>query len=60
MKHQDLPPPQKLHTAPFLEKVMLILFSKGIILQHWLPQEPTVNGIYYANTLESHLRNAVQ
>jgi hypothetical protein len=38
---------------------MLILFSKGIILQHWLHQEPTANGVYYANTPEGHFRNAI-
>jgi hypothetical protein len=59
-KHKDLPTSKKLCTVPLAWKVMLILFSKGIILQHWLPQKQTVNGVYCANTLETHLRNAIQ
>jgi hypothetical protein len=41
---------------------MLILFFdlKGIIIQHLLPQKQTVNGVYYANTLKTHLGNTIQ
>jgi hypothetical protein len=48
-------------TAPSSGKVMPILFFdwKGIILRHWLLQKAAGNGIYYANTLKTHLRNAI-
>jgi hypothetical protein len=61
-KHKDSPAPKKFRTAPLSGKVMLILFFdlKGIILQHWLPQKQTVNGVYYANTLKTHLGNAIR
>jgi hypothetical protein len=33
----------------------IVFYSKGIILQQWPPWKQTVNDIYYANTLKSHL-----
>jgi hypothetical protein len=42
--------------------MMLILFfvSEGIILQHWLPQKQTLNGVYYACAFKIYLRKAIQ
>jgi hypothetical protein len=41
---------------------MVILFfdSEGHVLQHWLPQTQAVNGVYYENALQTHLRNVIQ
>jgi hypothetical protein len=37
----------------------IVFVSKGIILQYLLPQKKTLNGVYYANTLKTDLKNAV-
>jgi hypothetical protein len=52
---------KKFRTAPSSGEAKLILFfgSKGI-LQHWLPQNQTVNGVYCAYTLKTHSRNAIK
>ena len=41
---------------------MLLLFFDvhGMILQHWVSHGHTVNGDYYANILETHLRGAMR
>jgi hypothetical protein len=54
-KHEDLPLPKKFCTASLTGKIMLIpsFDSKGIILQQWLWQKQTANGVYYANKLKN-------
>jgi len=41
---------------------MLLLFfdAYGMILKHWVPCGQTVNGDYYANVLNTHLRGAMR
>jgi len=41
---------------------MLLLFFDvhRMTLQHWVPRGQTVNGYYYANVLETHLRGAMR
>jgi hypothetical protein len=34
--------------------------SEGIIFPHRLPLKQTTNASYYANTLKTHLRNAIE
>jgi hypothetical protein len=38
----------------------IVFDSKGIILQHCLPQKQTVNGVYYVNTLKTHFGKAIR
>jgi hypothetical protein len=54
--NKDLLPPEKFF-KPLSGKLMLILFfnSKGNFILHWIPWKQTVNGVYYANTLTTHL-----
>jgi hypothetical protein len=48
--------------APSCGKVVLILYfdPKGTILQQWLPQKLTLNGVYYGDILETYLGNAIR
>ena len=41
---------------------MILLFfdAHGMILQHWVLREQTVNGDYYSNVLKTHLRGAMR
>jgi len=51
-KKKRLPRPRKSRQVPLIRKVMVIQFSniKGVTLQHWIPQQQSVNAKHGAET----------
>jgi len=52
-KTADSPPPKKARTTRSTKKIMFIFFmdSRGMLLQHAVPQGQTVNKEYYQKVI---------
>ena len=61
-KHTWSPSPVKAHLSKSVGKVMSIIFcdTKGIVLNHMVPDITIVNGDYYSGVLRELLRRAIR
>ena len=61
-KHTWSPSPVKARLSKSVGKVMSIIFcdTKGIVLNHMVPDKTIVNGDYYSSVLREQLRGAIR
>ena len=61
-KHTWSPPPVKARLSKSVGKVMSIIFcdTKGIVLNHMVPDKTIVNGDYYSGVLREQLPRAIR
>ena len=61
-KHTWSPSPVKARLSKSVGKVMSIIFydTKGIVLNHMVPDKTVVNGDYYSGVLRKQLRRAIR